>query len=165
MCFIQPEFCVISSARKLIKEIHNKQPRHTPFPILNQSIVPYLVLTVASWPAYRFFRRQVRWSGIPSLEEFSTVYCDPQSQRPWVVNKANVGVFLIHYYLFINFRIYWGIIYKQNNSFFRHTILWIFTTIKLWAISITFIRKSPYGPLQSVLCLQSQAPLIRFSFL
>ena len=34
------------------------------FPILNQSVVPCLVLTVASWPAYRFPRRQVRWSGI-----------------------------------------------------------------------------------------------------
>ena len=37
---------------------------HTPFPIWNQSVVPCLVLTVASWPAYRFNRRQVRWSGI-----------------------------------------------------------------------------------------------------
>ena len=36
-----------------------------PFPILNSSIVPCLILTVASWPAYRFLRRQVRWSGIP----------------------------------------------------------------------------------------------------
>ena len=35
------------------------------FPVLNQSIVPYPVLTVASWPTYRFLRRQVRWSGIP----------------------------------------------------------------------------------------------------
>ena len=31
----------------------------------NQSIVPCPVLTVASQPAYRFLRRQVRWSGIP----------------------------------------------------------------------------------------------------
>ena len=35
------------------------------FPNFNYSIVPCLVLTVASWPAYRFLRRQVRWSGIP----------------------------------------------------------------------------------------------------
>ena len=46
----------------------------------NQSIFPCLLLTVASWPAYRFLRRQVRWSGIPisfrifhCLLEFSTV--------------------------------------------------------------------------------------------
>ena len=41
------------------------QPWRTPFPIWNQSVVPCPVLTVASWPAYRFLKRQVRWSGIP----------------------------------------------------------------------------------------------------
>ena len=41
------------------------QPWCTPFPIWNQSVVPCPVLTVASWPAYRFLERQVRWSGIP----------------------------------------------------------------------------------------------------
>ena len=51
------------------------QPWCTPFPIWTQSVVPCPVLTVASWPAYRFLKRQVRWSGIPSLSEFSTVYC------------------------------------------------------------------------------------------
>ena len=40
-------------------------PCCTPFSIPNQSIVPYRVITVASWPAHRFFRRQVRWSGVP----------------------------------------------------------------------------------------------------
>ena len=34
------------------------------------------------------------WSGIPILEEFSTVCCDPQSQRLSVVNKAEIDVFL-----------------------------------------------------------------------
>ena len=37
----------------------------SPFPIWNQSIVPCPVLTVASWPAYRFLRKQVKRSGIP----------------------------------------------------------------------------------------------------
>ena len=36
------------------------------FPILIKSIVPCPVLSVASWPAYRILRRQVRWSGNPS---------------------------------------------------------------------------------------------------
>ena len=54
------------SAYKLNKQGDNMQPWHTPFPIWNQSVVPCSVLTVASWPAYRFFRRQVRWSGIHS---------------------------------------------------------------------------------------------------
>ena len=58
-------FCMICSTYKLNKQGDNKQPCHTPFSILNQSFVPYMVLTVASSPAYRFLRRQVRWSGIP----------------------------------------------------------------------------------------------------
>ena len=46
------------------------QPCHTPFPIRNQSIVPCLVLTVASWPTYRFLRRQIMWSGTPISSNF-----------------------------------------------------------------------------------------------
>ena len=49
---------------KLNKHGDNIQPLSTPFPILNQPIVPCMVLTVASWPAYRFLREQVMWSGI-----------------------------------------------------------------------------------------------------
>ena len=30
----------------------------------------------------------------PSLEEFSTLYCNPHSQRLWDINKAEVDVFL-----------------------------------------------------------------------
>ena len=38
------------------------------------SIIPCPVLTVASWPAYRFLRRQIRWSGIPiSLRIFHSL--------------------------------------------------------------------------------------------
>ena len=48
------------SAYKLNKQGDNIQPWCPPFPILNQSTVPCLVLTVASWPAYRFLRRQVK---------------------------------------------------------------------------------------------------------
>ena len=53
------------SAYKLNKQGDNIQPWRTPFPIWKQSVVPCPVLTVASWPAYRFLKRQVRWSGIP----------------------------------------------------------------------------------------------------
>ena len=41
------------------------KPWHIPFQILNQSFVPCVFLTIVSWPAYRFLRRQLRWSGIP----------------------------------------------------------------------------------------------------
>ena len=58
-------FCMTFSAYKLNKQGGNIQPWLTPFPILNQSIVLCLVLTVASWLPFKFLRRQVRWSGIP----------------------------------------------------------------------------------------------------
>ena len=60
-----PVFLLIYSAYKLNKQGDNIQPWRTPFPIWNQSVVPCPILTVASWPAYRFLKRQVRWSGIP----------------------------------------------------------------------------------------------------
>ena len=60
-----PAFHMMYSAYKLNKQGDNIQPWHTPFLIWNQSVVPCPVLSVASWPVYRFLRRQVRWSGIP----------------------------------------------------------------------------------------------------
>ena len=58
-------FHVMYSAYKLNKQGNNIQPWCSPFPIWNQSVVPCPILTVASWPAYRFLRRQIRWSDIP----------------------------------------------------------------------------------------------------
>ena len=56
------------------------------------SVVPCPVLTVASWPAYRFLKRQVRWSGIPiSFPQFVVIHT---VKRFGVVNKAEVDVFL-----------------------------------------------------------------------
>ena len=61
----RPAFLMMYSAYKLNKEGDNV-PWHNPFPIWNQSFLdPCPVLTVASSPAYRFLKRQVRWSGIP----------------------------------------------------------------------------------------------------
>ena len=65
-----PAFLMMHSACKLNKQGDNIQPWCTPFPILNQSIVPCVVLTVASCPAYRFLRRQVRWSDITISVKF-----------------------------------------------------------------------------------------------
>ena len=66
---------------KLNKQGDNTQLWHTSFPIWNQSVVPCPFLTVASWPAYRFLRRQVRWSGIPiSWRIFHSVLWSTQSK-------------------------------------------------------------------------------------
>ena len=71
------------SAYKLNKQGDNIQPWRTPFPIWNQSVVPCPVLTVASWLAYRFLKRQIRWSGIPISFRVFTVYCDLHNQSLW----------------------------------------------------------------------------------
>ena len=67
-------FCMMWSAYKLNKQGDNKQPWLTPFSVLNQLIAPCKVLTVASWAANRFLRKQVRWSGcLISLRVFHSL--------------------------------------------------------------------------------------------
>ena len=81
-------FHMIYVAYKLNKQSDSMQPWRTPFPIWNQSVVPSPVLTIDSWPAYRFLRRQVRWSVIPiSLRIFQFIVIH-------TVNEAEVDVFL-----------------------------------------------------------------------
>jgi len=60
----------------------------------NQSVVPCPVLTVASWLAYRFLRRQVRWSGIPISKNFPRFVVIHVVKDCGIVNKAEVDVFL-----------------------------------------------------------------------
>ena len=76
--------CASSSPAFLMrinKQGDNIQRWCTPFPIWNQSVVPCPVLTVASWSAYRFLKRQVRWSGIPiSWRIFHSVLWSTQSK-------------------------------------------------------------------------------------
>ena len=68
------------SAYKLNKQGDNIQPWRTPFPIWNQSVVPCPVLTVTSWPEYRFLWRQI--IVIHTVKGFG------------IVNKAETNVFL-----------------------------------------------------------------------
>ena len=73
-------FLMMFSAYRLNKQGDNIQPWCTPFPIWNQSVVPCPVLLFPN--LYKCFSRG-RSGGLvfPSLEEFSTVYCDPNSQN------------------------------------------------------------------------------------
>ena len=76
-----PAFLKMYSVFKLNKQGDNIQPWHTPFPIWNQSVVPCPVLTVASWSAYRFLKRQVKWSGVPiSFRIFQSLLWSTQSK-------------------------------------------------------------------------------------
>ena len=74
-------FHMMYSVCKLNKQGDNIQPCCTPFPIWNQSVVSCPVLSVPSWPAYRFLSRQVRWSGIPiSFRIFHSLLWSTQSK-------------------------------------------------------------------------------------
>jgi len=68
-----PAFLMMYSAYKLNKQGDNIKPWQTSFPIWNQSVVPCPVLTVASWPAYRFLNRWPKyWSfSISPSNEYS----------------------------------------------------------------------------------------------
>ena len=90
-------FHIIYSAYKLNKQGDSSiQPWCNPFLIWSQSAVPCPVLTVASWPAYRFLKRQVTWSGIP----ISFFYCDPHSQRMLTVIQQMLAFDLWFFCLF-----------------------------------------------------------------
>ena len=89
-----PTFHMMYSAQKLKKLGDKAQPCLTPFLIVNQSIVPHPVLTVASWPAYRFRRRKLGGRVLSSLWEFPTVCCVPHSLGFWIANEAEGDVFL-----------------------------------------------------------------------
>ena len=78
------------SAYTLNKQGDNIQPWPTPFPIWNQFVVPCPILTVASWPAYRFLRRQVRWSGIPFSFRILQFVVTHTVKGFGVVNKVKV---------------------------------------------------------------------------
>ena len=82
------------SAYELNNQCDNIQPCRTAFPILNQSVVLHLVLIVASWPTYRFLRRQIRWSDIPiSLRIFHSLLWSTVKGFS-IVHEAEIDVFL-----------------------------------------------------------------------
>ena len=70
-----------SVSHDVLCRVYSIQPWRTPFPIWSQCVVPCPVLTVASWPAYTFLKRQVRWSGIPiSFRIFHSLLWSTQSK-------------------------------------------------------------------------------------
>ena len=61
---------------------------------LETVVVPCPVLTIAFRPAYRFLKRQVRWSGIPiscSIFQFIVIHT---VKGFGIVNRAEIDVFL-----------------------------------------------------------------------
>ena len=85
-------------AYKLNKQGDSIQPWRTPFLIWNQSVVPSPVLTLASWPAYRFLKRQVRWS---NRWHSHTLFPDYQITQYWyfLLLTKNGAQLLCQYFL------------------------------------------------------------------
>ena len=80
-------FWIMCSAYKLNKQGDNIQIWHTPFPIC---IVICLVLTVASWPAYRFLRGQENGHLFHNCPQFVVIH----TVKPFsVVNEAEADVY------------------------------------------------------------------------
>ena len=74
-------FHMMYSMHKLSKQGDNIQPWPMLFPIWSQFFVSCVVLTIHSWPAYRFLKRHVRWSGIPiSWRIFHSLLWSTQSK-------------------------------------------------------------------------------------
>ena len=87
-------FHLMYSPYKLNKQGDYIQPWCIPFLIWNQSVIPCPVLTVASWPAYRFLRKQVRWTGIPISKNFPQFVVIHIVKGFGIVNKAEIYVFM-----------------------------------------------------------------------
>ena len=79
----------------LSKKCDITQPYHTPFPVLNESVVSYPVLTTASQPASRFLRRQVRWLDNLISENFPQFVVSHTVRSFNVVNGADVFLELL----------------------------------------------------------------------
>ena len=78
-------FRMMYSAYKLNKQVYS-------FPNPEPVFVLCPVLTVASWPEYRFFRRQVRWSGIPIFLRILQFVVMHTVKGFSIVNEAEVDV-------------------------------------------------------------------------
>ena len=107
------------------------QPWRTPFPIWNQFVVPCPVLTVASWTAYRFLKRQVRCSGIHnSFRIFHSLLLSTQSKFE-VVNKVEIYVFL-ELSCFFNNPVDVGNLISGSSAFSKSSLnIWKFM-IHIW---------------------------------
>ena len=146
-----PAFHMMYSTYMLNKQDDNTQPWHTPFPIWNQSVVPCPILTVASWPAYRFLRSQVKWSGSPISKNFPQFVVIHTVKSFSILSEAEVGVFwnsfafsMIEWMLTIWSLILlalWNPACTSENSWLRYcwSLAWRILSITLLAYEISTI--------------------------
>ena len=119
---------------ELNKQSDNIEPWYTPFPILNQSVVLSPVLTVASWPAYRFLRGQVWWLGIPiSLTSFQFVVIHTVKVFH-VVNEADI---FLKFPCFLSDPTDIGNLASGSSAFSKSSLyIWMFSVHVLLKLSL-----------------------------
>ena len=122
-----PVFLMMYSAYKLNKQDDNIQPWCTSFPIWNQSAVPCLVLTVASWSDTDISEgRSGGWyshhfKNFPQFVVIHTV------KGFGLVNKAGVGVFQEHS-CFYDDPMDVGNLFSVSSAFSKSSLnIWKFT--------------------------------------
>ena len=97
----------------------------TPFPILNQFVVPCLVLTIASWSEYRVSQEtgKVVWYShlFKNFPQFVLIHA---VKRFSIDNEAEVGVF-----------IYWYI-----NNYFHNLLKCSYFLLNIYFVSISHLR-------------------------
>ena len=132
-------FHITCYACKLNKQGDNKQPCHSPFSILNQSVVPYKVLTVDSWNAHRFHRRQIRWSGIPISKSFPQFVMIHTVKGFSVVNETEVDVFLkFSCFLYGSKKVNVGNLISDSSAFSK-------SNLNIWNFLVGIMLKPSLG--------------------
>ena len=83
----------------------------------------------------RLFSSSLLLGGLifPSLSEFSTVYCDPHSQRLGIVNKAEIDVFL-ELSCFFDYLKYVGNLISGSSAFSK-------TSLNSWKFTVHVLLK------------------------
>ena len=107
------------------------QPWCTPFPIWKQSVFPCPVLNVASWPAYRFLRRKVMWSGIPISPRIFQFVVIHIVKGFCVVNEADV---FLEFSWFFNDPTDVGNLISASSAFSK-------SSLNIWKFSVHILLK------------------------
>ena len=116
-----PVFHMMYSAYKLNKQSDSIQPWYTAFPVLNQSVVSCLALTVASWPAYRFLRKQIKIWYSHIFKNFPQFFVIHTSQRLYRCQWSRSRCFSAILLLFLWFNRYLEILLVQKSNILSFT--------------------------------------------
>ena len=125
------------------------------FPIWNQSVVPCPVLTVVSWSAYRFLKRQFRWPGIPiSFRIFQSLFLIHTVKGFDIVNKAEIDVFL-ELSCFFNDPTDVGNLISGSSAFSK-------ASLNIWKFTVHILLKPSLGNLSIILLACEMRAIVQY---